>query len=75
MMSTSLSFNRAVFISDTAGIYGNVIKGDETTINEQIALLSPRTQEIIFSPYFPIGLSIFKSDLTTQLVCEQVLEK
>lgn len=39
MMSTSSSFNGAVFISDTAAIYGNVIKGDETTINEQIALL------------------------------------
>ncbi len=60
MMNTSSSFNRAACISHSAGIYGNVIKGDETTINKQIALLSARTQEIIFSPYFPIGLSISK---------------
>ncbi len=47
-------------ISHSTGIYGNVIKGDETMIHEQIALLSARTQEIIFSPYFPIGLFIYK---------------
>lgn len=60
MMNTSSSFKRAACISHSAGIYGNVIKGDETMIHEQIALLSARTQEIIFRPYFPIGLFIYK---------------